>query len=59
MPSKESEPNEQNVLTIEKLRTFEGFENIRDEEAEEIILNLSILSSILYKTYQNHTCRIK
>jgi hypothetical protein len=41
-------------LTVQKLRTFKGFENTTEDEAENIILNLSRLSSILYKTFQKH-----
>jgi hypothetical protein len=35
-------------LTVEKLRSFKGFENISDEEAIEIVFALQTLANILY-----------
>ncbi len=39
-------------LTVAKLRTFEGFENISIDKASEIIKSLEALSSILYDSFQ-------
>jgi len=39
-------------LTIETLKTFEGFENISDEEAKEIIKSLEQFAYILYQLHQ-------
>jgi len=36
--------NKSNVLTIKELKSFPGFENIEDKEAEEIIQSLYKLS---------------
>lgn len=40
--------NEEN-LTVEKLREFKGFENVGDEEAQEIVASIQELSIILYE----------
>jgi len=40
-------------LTVEKLKTFDGFENICNKEAEEIIKSLDILSMIMYDCFKN------
>lgn len=41
-------------LTIEKLRTFEGMENLSDEEAQEIVYSIHTLCNIIYEyTMQN------
>jgi len=41
-------------LTVEKLRTFEGFEDIGDSEGEEIIKSLDVFSSIVYDCFKNN-----
>jgi hypothetical protein len=38
-------------LTIEKLRKFKGFENVKEDEAEEVIETLKILALITYQLY--------
>ncbi|HKC67960.1 MAG TPA: hypothetical protein VKG26_06995 [Bacteroidia bacterium] len=50
-------PNKEE-LTVEKLKTFEGFENIGDEEAQETVFAIQTLASILYE-YTNEQARIK
>jgi predicted ATP-binding protein involved in virulence len=35
-------------LTIESLRQFEGFENVSDEEADDIVKSLEQLAVLLY-----------
>lgn len=39
-------------LTIEKLKTFEGLENLTDEEAQEIIFSLVQLASITFELFK-------
>ena len=39
-------------LTIEKLRSFEGLENLTDEEAQEIIFSLVQLASITFELFK-------
>lgn len=39
-------------LTIEKLRTFEGFEKMSDFEANELIKAYKMFSIITYNYYQ-------
>ncbi len=38
----------ENSLTIEKLKSFKGFENITDEEAIEIVFALQTFANILH-----------
>jgi hypothetical protein len=38
-------------LTVEELRSCKGFENISEEEAEEVILLLEKLSILFYELY--------
>lgn len=38
-----------NMLTIKELKSFSGFENIEDKEAEEIIQSLYKLSLLTYE----------
>lgn len=40
-------------MDCSKLRSFEGFENVNDEEATEIIEQLEHLANILYKHAKN------
>lgn len=52
LPQKISSINtNKEILTIEKLRTFKGLENLPDAEANQIIFSLHALSSILYEIY--------
>lgn len=39
-------------LTIEKVKQFKGFENISDEEAENIAYSLKQFSLLTYRYYQ-------
>jgi len=39
-------------LTIEKLRTFSGFENTNNEEAENIIQTIKQFTIIAYNSYR-------
>lgn len=41
-------------LTTEKLRTFEGLENLTDEEATKILDTLTRLSILTYKFFNEH-----
>lgn len=40
-------------LTIEKLKTFKGMENLTDEEAEQTLLGIKLLSTILIDFQKN------
>lgn len=40
-------PNKEN-LTVEKLRTFKGLENLSDEDAQETVFAIQTLANILY-----------
>ncbi|WP_103866805.1 hypothetical protein [Aquimarina sp. I32.4] len=42
-------------MTIERLKTFEGFENVSDKEAERNILQMEELGKILF----NHIAKEK
>ena len=39
-------------LTVEKVKQFKGFENISDEEAENIAYSLKQFSLLTYRYYQ-------
>lgn len=43
---------QKNELTIEKLRKYEGFENIDEEEGKEHIKLIKTFARILYDIYQ-------
>ena len=48
-------PKEKNTgLTIEKLKSFEGLENLTDKEAEEAIHSLRRFAQITYKFYNQY-----
>ena len=36
-------------LTVEKLKTFKGFENLEDKEAQETVFAIQTLANILYE----------
>ncbi len=40
-------------VTVEKLRTYKGFENVTDEEAEKQIETIKTLAKILFRMYEN------
>lgn len=40
-----------NELTIAQLKSFQGFENISDEEAMEILVQLKEFSLMLYSVF--------
>lgn len=44
-------PNKQE-LSIEKLRAYNGFENVSDDEAEEHLKLIKTFARILYDIYQ-------
>lgn len=39
-------------LTIEKLRTFKGFENVSDEEGENIIRTIKDYTIVAYHVFE-------
>ncbi len=41
-------------LTIEKLRTYSGFENVSEEEAKEHIELIKTFARVLFDVYQNN-----
>ena len=43
---------QKNELTIEKLRTYEGYENIDEEEGKEHIKLIKTFARVLYDIYQ-------
>jgi ASC-1-like (ASCH) protein len=45
-------------LTVEKLKTFNGFENITDEEAQETVFAIQTLANIFYE-YINEKAILK
>ena len=45
---RELNPNKE-PLTVEKLKTFKGFENIDDEKAQETVFAIQTLAAILYE----------
>ncbi len=45
-------------LTAEKLKTFNGFENIRDTEAQETVFAIQTLASVFYE-YLNEQAILK
>ena len=40
------------ILTVKKLKEFKGFENICDDEANEILNTYDLFSSIMFKSFQ-------
>jgi len=54
---KKLNPNKEE-LTVEKLKTFEGFENLEDKEAQETVFAIQTLASIIYD-FANEQKRIK
>ena len=36
-------------LTVEKLKSFEGLENLNDEEAKQIVIDIQTLCGIIYE----------
>lgn len=49
---KSKDKTESTPLTKEKLRKYNGLENITDKEAENIIYSLRIYSELTYKLFQ-------
>ena len=43
--------NSNSELTIEKLRTYKGFENFTEEQAQIAIVNIKRLAKILFGIY--------
>lgn len=43
--------NSNSELTIEKLRTYKGFENFTEEQAQIAIINIKRLAKILFGIY--------
>lgn len=46
------------ALTVEKLKTFTGFEDLEDDRAQQIVFAIQTLASILYK-FTNEQQKIK
>ena len=40
-------------LTVEKLRTFEGFEDLSESEGDEVIKSIDKLSMIMYECFKD------
>jgi hypothetical protein len=45
-------------LTVGKLKTFNGLENLKDEEAQETVFAIQTLASILYE-FTNESAKLK
>ena len=54
--NKGNEPKERK-FTIEKLRTYEGYENLTDEEAEEVLKSYDLFANILFNNFQKHVLK--
>lgn len=50
-----SSNSKKEALTVEKLRTFAGLENITDEQAIEMIFALQTLANILHEYTSNES----
>jgi hypothetical protein len=50
-------PNKEE-LTVEKLKTFKGLENLKDEEAQETVFAIQTLASIFYE-YTNEQAKLE
>lgn len=50
-------PNKEK-LTVEKLKTFKGLENLKDEEAQETVFAIQTLASIFYE-FTNEQAKLK
>lgn len=50
-------PNKEE-LTIEKLKTFKGLGNLKDEEAQETVFAIQTLASIFYE-YTNEQAKLE
>ena len=46
-------------FTIEKLRTYEGYENLTDEQAEKVLQSYDLFSKILFNNFQKHVLKKK
>ena len=53
LPKNSVNKNSNSELTIEKLRTYKGFENITEEEAQIHIIAIKKLARVLYGIYLN------
>ena len=49
----EKKNKETKGLTVERLRTFEGFEDLSESEAEDIIKSYNIFATVTYNYFQN------
>lgn len=47
-------PNKEE-LTVEKLKSFEGLENLKDEEAQETVFAIQTLASVFYQFTNEQT----
>ena len=52
-PKKSVNQNSFSELTIEKLRTYKGFENFTEEQAQIAIVNIKRLAKLLFGMYSN------
>lgn len=54
-----NDSNEKEIFTIEKLKIFEEFENISDDEANELLKSYDSFSSIIYDCFQEEILKTK
>ena len=50
-------PNKEE-LTVEKLKTFKGLENLKEDEAQETVFAIQTLASIFYE-YTNEQAKLE
>ena len=53
LPKNSVNESSKKELTIEKLRSYTGFESFSDEQAQLAIQNIKRLAKILFSIYQN------
>jgi len=53
MPTENANTEVSKALSIEELRKFDGFDDITDEQALEIIETLKQLALVIIKTFKN------
>ncbi len=53
-PKKSVNQKSNSELTIEKLRTYKGFENFTEEQAQNFITNIKRLTKLLFGMYSKN-----
>lgn len=50
--NKQNQEEEKKGLTIEKLKKYQGFENLNDDEAKALIQNIDQLALVFYEYFK-------